>query len=85
MTAPMTPGNYTTDWRMVRESVAWFGPTFTKDVYVSGDGDTASKQNQYQAQEGSYRPCRRNKKNHNQDSEKNLNRSYVMGILQFYP
>ncbi len=36
MTAPTTPGTYTTDWRMVRDNVAWFGPTLTKQVTVSG-------------------------------------------------
>ena len=36
MTAPATPGTYTTDWRMVRDGVAWFGPTLTKQVTVTG-------------------------------------------------
>ena len=30
MTAPATPGTYTTDWRMVQEDVNWFGDTLTK-------------------------------------------------------
>ena len=36
MTAPSTPGIYTTDWRMVRDGVAWFGATLSKQVEVSG-------------------------------------------------
>lgn len=35
MTAPATPGSYVTDWRMVRDGVAWFGPTRTKTVTVT--------------------------------------------------
>jgi N-acetylmuramoyl-L-alanine amidase len=35
MTAPSTPGTYTTDWRMVRDGVAWFGDTVTKQVTVA--------------------------------------------------
>ena len=34
LTAPATPGAYTTDWRMVRETVAWFGPTVSKTITV---------------------------------------------------
>lgn len=34
MTAPMTPGNYVTDWRMLREYITWFGGTLTKSVTV---------------------------------------------------
>ncbi len=34
MTAPTTPNIYTTDWRMVRDGVAWFGPTVTRQVTV---------------------------------------------------
>lgn len=34
MKAPAA-GTYTTDWRMVRDGVAWFGPTLTKTVDVS--------------------------------------------------
>jgi len=34
LTAPMTPGAYTTDWRMLRESVTWFGPTVSKSITV---------------------------------------------------
>ncbi len=34
MTAPATPGAYTTDWRMVQEFVNWFGDTLTKQVQV---------------------------------------------------
>ncbi len=36
LTAPGTPGTYTTDWRMVRDGVAWFGSTLTVNVNVSG-------------------------------------------------
>jgi N-acetylmuramoyl-L-alanine amidase len=36
LTAPGTPGTYTTDWRMVRDSVTWFGQTLTANVTVSG-------------------------------------------------
>ena len=35
MTAPTTPGTYTTDWRMVREGVTWFGSTLVKTVTVN--------------------------------------------------
>ncbi|MDO8586544.1 MAG: DUF5010 C-terminal domain-containing protein [Armatimonadota bacterium] len=35
MTAPTTPGQYTTDWRMLRESVEWFGDTLTEIVQVN--------------------------------------------------
>ncbi|MBN1491259.1 MAG: immunoglobulin domain-containing protein [Phycisphaerae bacterium] len=38
MVAPAAPGSYITDWRMVRDGVAWFGPTLTKQVDVSGGG-----------------------------------------------
>ncbi|HQL78723.1 MAG TPA: Ig-like domain repeat protein [Verrucomicrobiota bacterium] len=34
-TAPETPGTYTTDWRMLREGVAWFGATLTTSVVVT--------------------------------------------------
>lgn len=40
MTAPTVPGIYTTDWRMVRDGVTWFGPTHAEQVTVSG-ADTA--------------------------------------------
>ncbi len=36
MTAPTTPGTYTTDWRMIREGVSWFGPTAAKQIEVAG-------------------------------------------------
>ncbi|NLX20835.1 MAG: hypothetical protein GXY55_04070 [Phycisphaerae bacterium] len=36
MTAPTTPGIHTTDWRMVRDGVSWFGPTVTKQIEVMG-------------------------------------------------
>lgn len=35
LTAPGTPGTYTTDWRMLREGVAWFGATLTASVIVT--------------------------------------------------
>ncbi|MDO8586543.1 MAG: sugar-binding protein [Armatimonadota bacterium] len=35
MTAPTTPGAYTTDWRMVQEYIMWFGDTDTKVVQVN--------------------------------------------------
>ncbi len=38
MTAPSSSGTYVTDWRMVRDGVAWFGATLTKSVTVSGGG-----------------------------------------------
>lgn len=44
-TAPSTPGTYTTDWRMVREMFAWFGQTLTKQIYVSGTGETVTPTN----------------------------------------
>jgi len=34
LNAPATPGNYTTDWRMLRELVTWFGPTVSKTIPV---------------------------------------------------
>lgn len=34
MTAPSTPGTYTTDWQMVHEPIRWFGPPLTKTVTV---------------------------------------------------
>jgi N-acetylmuramoyl-L-alanine amidase len=34
LTAPATPGTYTTDWQMVREAVTWFGPTVSKSIAV---------------------------------------------------
>jgi len=40
LTAPMTPGTYTTDWRMLREGVTWFGATCSKQVAVGGSPDT---------------------------------------------
>ena len=38
LTAPGTPGTYTTDWRMLRESVAWFGATVSKQIDVQYPG-----------------------------------------------
>ncbi|MBI5526459.1 MAG: hypothetical protein HY897_08995 [Deltaproteobacteria bacterium] len=34
LTAPGSPGTYTTDWQMVHESAHWFGATAKKDVQV---------------------------------------------------
>ena len=34
MTAPASPGTYTTDWRMVRDGDSWFGATLTRQVGV---------------------------------------------------
>ena len=39
LTAPTTPGTYTTDWRMVRDGYTWFGPTLTRQVTVSSGGE----------------------------------------------
>ena len=41
LTAPSTGGTYTTDWRMVRDGVAWFGPTVSKSVQVGNPPVTA--------------------------------------------
>jgi hypothetical protein len=38
MTAPGAAGSYVTDWRMLREGVAWFGGTLSKTVTVTGEG-----------------------------------------------
>ncbi len=37
-TAPTTPGTYTTDWRMLREGVTWFGATLSATVTVGVAG-----------------------------------------------
>ena len=37
MTAPPA-GSYTTDWQMVRDGVAWFGPIISKTVTVNSNG-----------------------------------------------
>ncbi|MBN1491558.1 MAG: immunoglobulin domain-containing protein [Phycisphaerae bacterium] len=34
LTAPTTPGLYTTDWRMLREWVTWFGPIHSEGITV---------------------------------------------------
>jgi hypothetical protein len=36
MTAPATPGTYTTDWRMVHDGLEWFGGQLVKQVQVGG-------------------------------------------------
>ncbi|MDM8008522.1 MAG: GerMN domain-containing protein [Phycisphaerae bacterium] len=40
LTAPTTPGNYVTDWQMVRDGVTWFGATVTRTIQVGGTPDT---------------------------------------------
>jgi N-acetylmuramoyl-L-alanine amidase len=40
LTAPTTPGVYLTDWRMLRESVTWFGATCSQNVNVCQIPDT---------------------------------------------
>lgn len=35
LTAPATPGAYTTDWQMLREGVTWFGPQFARVITVN--------------------------------------------------
>ncbi|MCC6485324.1 MAG: N-acetylmuramoyl-L-alanine amidase [Armatimonadetes bacterium] len=37
--APLTPGTYRTDWRMLQENVAWFGPTIEQDVVVAPESN----------------------------------------------
>lgn len=37
LTAPAATGTYTTEWRMVRDGYAWFGPTVSKQIAV-GNG-----------------------------------------------
>jgi len=39
MTAPSSAGSYVTDWRMLREGVAWFGQTLTVQVTVQGGAE----------------------------------------------
>ncbi|MDH7482032.1 MAG: hypothetical protein QHH26_08695, partial [Armatimonadota bacterium] len=34
LTAPTTPGQYVTDWRMVRDGVTWFGATCSQTINV---------------------------------------------------
>jgi len=38
LTAPSTPGTYTTDWQMVHEAVGWFGEIARSDVNVACEG-----------------------------------------------
>jgi len=40
LTAPTEPGNYITDWQMVRDGVTWFGATVTRTINVGGEPDT---------------------------------------------
>jgi len=35
LTAPLTPGTYTSDWRMVQDGVEWFGDVVSQDITVS--------------------------------------------------
>lgn len=37
--APLTPGPWHTDWRMLQESVAWFGPTIERDITVAPEAN----------------------------------------------
>lgn len=39
MTAPTTPGTYTTDWRMLREGFTWFGGTVAQQVAVQSNNE----------------------------------------------
>ena len=50
LTAPTTPGTYTTDWRMVRDGVTWFGQTLTVNVTVTGTAGAPSIITQPQSQ-----------------------------------
>ncbi|MGB9623888.1 MAG: N-acetylmuramoyl-L-alanine amidase, partial [Phycisphaerae bacterium] len=36
---PLTAGDFTTDWRMVRDGYTWFGATLTKNVHVEPNPD----------------------------------------------
>jgi hypothetical protein len=45
MTAPATPGTYTTDWRLVQEYVNWFGDTLAKQVQVVSPAPPAAVSN----------------------------------------
>ena len=36
MTAPTTPGTYTSDWQMLHDYVRWFGDTLVKEIEVTG-------------------------------------------------
>ncbi len=38
LTAPTTPGTYTTDWQMVRDGVTWFGASVSQPIVVGGTG-----------------------------------------------
>lgn len=38
--APLSPGTYVTDWRMVRDGFGWFGPTVSQTIQVTGIPDT---------------------------------------------
>ncbi|MEI6913841.1 MAG: chitobiase/beta-hexosaminidase C-terminal domain-containing protein [Armatimonadota bacterium] len=40
MTAPATPGSYTTDWQMVHEVIRWFGGTLSVPITVTSGPDT---------------------------------------------
>jgi len=43
MKAPATPGAYTSDWRMLREGVAFFGETYTAPVTVAAAPPAAAR------------------------------------------
>lgn len=38
--APASAGTYTTEWRMVRDAYAWFGPTVSKAINVTANADS---------------------------------------------
>ena len=40
MTAPTSPGQYTSDWRMVHEWTRWFGEQLVKQISVTDEPDT---------------------------------------------
>ncbi|HEX3028929.1 MAG TPA: leucine-rich repeat protein [Clostridia bacterium] len=41
MKAPLTAGTYTTDWKMLKPGVAWFGQALTKQVTVTSHANDA--------------------------------------------
>ena len=45
LTAPSTPGTYTSDWRMVRDGVTWFGATCSKTITVGDNQPPSVPQN----------------------------------------
>src|SRR6185503_7343625 len=45
-TAPATPGTYAFNWKMVEDTVEWFGATYTKNINVTTAGPTITTQPQ---------------------------------------